>query len=499
MKTALINVDSSDDLAALQDKIAWAKSPRALLLWPRGGCAVHRTFDFVRLRRIADHLGTQIAVVTRERRVRRVASAVGIPVFATRQEAMRAAWRWRRVRVPRPRRRRRRRLLYALRRWAHRPLPWAQLTPRQQWIFFALGVFAVVLIAAMVLPGARVTVHPIQQIKQADFTATVSPHYTTVTLTGQLPARWETVTVGVEETVPVSGKTRWPISPARTRIAFVNLTDAPVKIPTGTRVGSVTAPDVVFVTTESGTVPPGAGRRVYLRAVSLSRGVKAHRPAHDLQTLEPPLVFHVIADNPKTVWQGRHTMAPAPSRKDYRDLEDRTRAQLDADALAALQRQFPQDLIVLPSLHVETLLEDTFDPPKRMAANTLTLTTRARYRALLVSKDDLRALVQLILNAHAPKGLRLAPESVVWEAGAARPGDQAETYTWQFHAQATFAAPVDTEAVRQRVLGQTPAAARQRVQDAFAMDRPPEIALWPAWWPWLPWLPLRIDVVVDSP
>ena len=497
MKTALIPVDPLDDLAALEDKIAWAKSPRALLMWPRGGCVVQRTFDFVRLRRIADRLGTQIAVVTRERRVRRVASEVGIPVFATRQEAMRRVWRWRRVRAPRPRPRRMQ--LSVLRQWARRPLPWTQLKTWQQWLFFILGVLAVGLVAAVVFPGARITLYPTRQVQQVDFTAVISPRYTTATLSGQLPARWETVTVGVQETVPVSGTTRWPSSPAQTVVSFANLTDAPVKIPKGTRVRSIAAPDVVFVTTESGTVPAGVGRRVRLQVVSLSRGTEANRPAHDLRVLEPPLAFQVTADNLKAARGGRNVNAPAPSRRDYRDLEHRTQAALDTEALAALQRQFPHDLILLPSLQVETLLENTFDPPTPVAANVLALTSRARYRALLVSRDDLQALAQLMLDARAPQGLRLMSESVTIEGEAAGPEAQGDAYTWNFHVHGTFAAPVDIDAVRQHVLGQTPAAAQERLQTALALEKPPEITIWPSWWQRLPWLPLRIRIVVSSP
>jgi len=422
---------------------------------------------------------------------------VGIPTFATRQDAMRRVWRWRRVRVPRPRRRRVR--LAALRRWARRPLPWANLKPWQQWLFFSLGVLAAALVAAVTLPGAQVTLYPSQQVQHADITARISPDDTTVTLTGHLPARWETVTVGVQETVPVTGTTRWPSRPAYVRVSFVNLTDAAVKIPAGTRVRSVTAPEMVFVTTQSGTVPAGVGKQVRLRAVSLLRGTQANRPAHDLQILEPPLAFQVTADNPEAARGGRDVEVPAPSHQDYRDLERRLRARLDADALASLQRQFPDDLILLPSLQREEVLESIFDPSESEASNTLSLTLRARYRALLISREDLQALAQLVLQAHAPQGMQIAPESLTIEGDSAGPKGQSVPYTWVFHASATFVAPIARDTVRQQIAGRTPAEAQTWLQDTLPLEKPPEITTWPSWWPRLPWLPLRIQVVVSSP
>lgn len=497
MKTALITVDPLDDLAALQDKIAWAKAPRTLLMWPGGGCAVRTHLDFVRLRRAADRLGTQIAVITRDRQVRREAAAAGIPAFATRGQAVRRPWRWRPVRLPRHRRRRV--SLYALRRWARRPHPWSRLSPPQRLASFIAGVLAVLVLAAVVFPSAEVTLQPTHTTRSADIVAEIAPDYPTVTLAGHLPARWETVTVGKTVTVPVSGYTALPAQPAHAEIVFTNLTDQPVAVPPGTRVRSLTAPEVTFVTTESGTVAAGAGEVLKLKAVSLARGETANRPPHDLRVVEPPLTFRLLADNPKAARRGADMRVPAPNRQDYRTTEATVRAALDAAALAALQQRFPDDVILLPTLQAETDLENTFDPPQTAAANTLTFTLRTRYRALLVARADLKALGQLALAAQAPPDMHLVPASLVVEADPAGPQGQTPPYRWVFHAQAQFAAPVDAAAARWRIAGASPATAARRLQAAFPLASAPVIKRQPSWWPWLPLLPFRIRVVIALP
>ncbi len=495
MKTALITVEPLDDLAALEDKIAWAKAPRALLLWPKQGCAVRRTVDFVRLRRAADRLGTQIAIVTRSRGVRRLAQQVGIPVFPNRKAALQKPWRWRRVRRPRPRRRRVD--LYTLRALAQRPLPWTQLKPWQRLAAFTAGVLAVLALAAFMFPSAQITLQPKSVTQRATIQASISPEYHAVTLSGHLPARWETVTVGASVTQPTTGRTRLPERPAEVELVLTNLTTEAVRVPAGTTVRSVSQPEVIFRTASEATLQPETGATAVVLAESITRGEVANRPAHDLRVLEGPLAYQVTADNPAPATGGASVRVPAPSARDYRDLEAELRQSLRAQALDALQKQFPDALIVLPSLQAETDLERTFVPKESQPANTLTLTLRVRYKALLVAPEDVQALAQTTLTASAPQEMVLVPETLKVEADAAGPQGEAAPYEWVFHAQGVFAAPIDRELARQAVVGLSPEAAQQRLETVFPLASPPIIRRWPGWWPRLPFLPLRIDVQVQ--
>ncbi len=489
MKTALIPVDPLDDLAALQDKIAWAKSPRALLLWPQQGCAVQRTLDFVRLRRAADALGTQIALITRARGPRREAEAAGIPVFPDRKTALRKAWRWRRVRLPK---RRRHADLYTLQAWAHRPQPWSRLPPLQRWGVFTAGVMAVLLLAAFILPGARLTLTPIHTSRTLTLIALVSPTYAMPSPPNHLPARWETVTVGDSAMQAVSGISRLPQTPAHVALTFTNLTAQAVDIPAGTRIHSRTG-DIVFTTTESAQVPPGPGTTAEVSAASIARGRAANRPAHDLGFLEGPLAFQVTADNPLPAAGGRDTSVPAPAPDDYRHLEATLRAQLATQALAVLERKFPHAWIVLPSLQPAADLERTFDPPQRAPANTLRLTLRVRFRALVVDPRDAEALARSVLAAQTPHGMTLAPSSIQVKTGEITPQGN-DRYAWHLRVRGTFIAPLDQGTARRLARGRSPNTAAQRLQQALPLAAPPEVSLWPSWWPWVTWLPFRIQV-----
>src|SRR5688572_25232771 len=102
MKTQIITLESHDDLISVRDRLSWAKTPRILLVWPKYEKVTLRQVDLKILQRHALSLGAQLGLVTRARRVREDASALGIPVFESTGKAQRMAWpKLRRRRWPR--------------------------------------------------------------------------------------------------------------------------------------------------------------------------------------------------------------------------------------------------------------------------------------------------------------------------------------------------------------------------------------------------------------
>ena len=57
MKTQVIHLDPHDDLISIRDRMAWAKTPRILLVWPKRGRVGVRPLDLTLLRRHAEKTG----------------------------------------------------------------------------------------------------------------------------------------------------------------------------------------------------------------------------------------------------------------------------------------------------------------------------------------------------------------------------------------------------------------------------------------------------------
>jgi len=81
MKTQVIHLDPHDDLISIRDRMAWAKTPRILLVWPKRGHVGVRPLDLTLLRRHAEALGAELGIVTRNGEIRAAARELGIPFF----------------------------------------------------------------------------------------------------------------------------------------------------------------------------------------------------------------------------------------------------------------------------------------------------------------------------------------------------------------------------------------------------------------------------------
>src|SRR5215213_3500778 len=158
MKTQIITLESHDDLISVRDRMSWAKTPRILLVWPKYEKVTLRQVDLKVLQRHASTLGAQLGLVTRARRVRADAEVLRIPVFESTGQAQRVAW-------PKPRHKR----------WLQRA-PRKDLREQREQVFakeeawrthpaarvgaFIVGVASVLILAALFIPRAQVTLYP---------------------------------------------------------------------------------------------------------------------------------------------------------------------------------------------------------------------------------------------------------------------------------------------------------------------------------------------------
>lgn len=497
MKTIFIALEPHDDILSVLDRLNWVKGHRALLLWPEEGCGLERRLDFVLLVRRARALNMRLALVTTDRRIARLAQEVGLPTFASREEALRRPWvrrrRRRRLRRPPPRD------LYALREAMRRLTPTWQRHPLVRLLAFTLGVLAVLALVAFTLPGATVTLYPVPQWQEVTLTVRAAPTYREVSLDGRIPARWVEVTVeGTDETAP-HGQTQVPYRPATAVLRFVNFTTHAVEVPAGAVVFSRSEPQIRFAVTRGGVVPPlGTLTRT---AQALQPGAQGNRPADDLQGLEPPLAFQLRVTNPYPATGGQDVTVPAPTESDRAALRRRLEEALARQALQRLRAQAGADILLVPSLRRAATLEEAFSAQVGEPAQALRLSLRQVYRALVVDQATLQALARQVLDARLQGDLEPLDETLQVQAlsspEAVAP-DEA-VFRWRVRVRRMVLPRVDGAALARAISGQRPEEAAARLEAAsFAQTQPPRVEVFPAWWPRLPWLTLRIRIAVQA-
>lgn len=88
----IIQLQPADDILTIRARIENADFAHLVLYVPRGCVLLESGSGLPLLRRAADDLGAQIALVTHDEGVRERAAEYGFPVFSSLTQAQRARW-----------------------------------------------------------------------------------------------------------------------------------------------------------------------------------------------------------------------------------------------------------------------------------------------------------------------------------------------------------------------------------------------------------------------
>lgn len=497
MRTQIITLESHDDLISVRDRLSWAKTPRILLVWPKYEKVTLRQVDLKVLQRHALSLGAQLGLVTRARRVRTDAEALGIPVFVSTGQAQRLAW-------PRPRQRR----------WPRRPPRKGLLDRRREqarvvegaWRShplirvgsFAVGVLSVLVLVALFIPRAQVTLQPQSRMQSVDLPVSASPSVESVFITGSIPAYELRVVVDGEQTISVTGEGSIPQSKAKGMALFRNLTQQAVTIPAGTVVHSGNTERIRFVTTRAGNVAAEVGETLELPIEAVEGGLAGNVEAESVNAIEGRLGLLLSVTNPEPLAGGRERPSVQASDSDrkraknllMKHLEEEARKQLDEETHSG-------DILFGDTLTVSQILSEEYDPPAGAVGSTLTLTMQVEYSVLYASAPDLTELASLALNASLPSGFFPASDAIAVKPVTEPVSSESGPTRWTVRAERRIVQQIDAAQVTQMIQGYGSRTAQKQLERHLPLAGSPEIYLTPSWWPWVPIVPFRISVVTQ--
>jgi len=494
VNTHLLALESHDDLISVKDQMSWAKTPRILLIWPKGERIALRPLDLRILQRHARSLGADLGLVTRDARIRREAAALGLPVFASPRSAQSDEWAAPVRFAPRSLRRSPAELR-ALREETRPPRAGWREHPVARVAFFTLGVFAVLALASLFLPRATITVTPETKTQQLTISVSADPALREVFIAGNIPARAATREMAGSLEIASTGEAAVPEIEARGVARFRNLTASKIVIPLGTVVQTLGASPVRFKTTQEMEI--GASRSVDVPIEALSAGARGNLAIDLIQYIEGPLGLSLAVTNPAPTTGGTDRTVAAPSADDRSHLRamlvDNLRSQLQLDLLA----EIPQGSLIFPdSIREVAVLEETYSPPVGKTGDTLALTMRLKFSAQYASGADLSALAALVMNAALEDGFSAdgsAPKIEVF--GTPRADADGKT-SFQLQMERPIFRAVDARRMIALAQGRRVESALTRLNESFAFPSPPQIQTRPRWWPWLPLAPFRIEVVI---
>ncbi len=497
MKTQIITLESHDDLISVRDRMSWAKSRRILLVWPGFERVSLRPVDLRMLQQHARYLGAELGLVTRQGGIRRAAEGFGIPVYKSTAEAQRSAWPANPASLPE-------RgheggvdvaKLREMRDEARRKPGRLGSSAVVRIGSFAIGVLAVLALAALSIPRATIKLTP--PVKEESLTLPIKagPAIEEVAISGSVPARELTVTVSGTKSTAVSSTAMVGQNKAEGVAQFKNLTQGEVMIPAGTVVYSITPAAERFATQGDVSLPASINATVEAPIEAVQAGTEGNLPANAIQAVEGSLGTAVAVTNPDPTAGGTDRTALVPEADDRARARQALVAELQAQAQQEMQGMIgTQDVLLPNTVSPGKISDEIYDPAAGAPAAQVTAKMTMDFVAQYVSAEDLKNLAQGALIAAAPVGYVPVTDGLEFSMSGTPTVDPTGISEFDLVVRCNLVRTLDLRRAAVIVRGQPPSIAAAMLQAQMPLAAPPEVSIEPSWWPWLPLIPFRITV-----
>ncbi len=494
MKTQIITLETHDDLISVWDRMAWAKAPRILLVWPKFEKVSLRPADLKVLQHHAQTLGADLGLVTLRHDIRRDAESFGLPVFDTTAQAQRNAWPVS-PHVPHYESRRPRPDLRAMQQQTRIKESSWRSNAAVRIAAFALGVAAVLAVAALFFPRARVMIVPESQVQSVTVPISAGLDIPSVLLTGNVPAHQTTVQVEESQTITITSQGSVPQDKAEGVARFKNLTQSDLTIPAGTVVYTTGSPVIRFQTSITTHLPAGPTHFVEVPIIAVEAGSSGNVPADAIQAIEGSLSLSCAVTNPDPTTGGTDLNATAAADADRQRLHNMLMARIDQTARQQLAASIgPEDLLLANTVQAGQPLQEIYDPPAGQPGRSLKLTVQVQYTAQYVAAQDLTQLSQTVLDGSLPAGFVSEPHTLTYVALGKPVVDDSGISHFTLQGGRIIVRQIEPWEVIELVRGLSPAAARRALQGNLPLAQPALVEMQPSWWPWLPLVPFGITV-----
>ncbi len=470
MKEQILVLESTDDLHTVRDKIARAQAGRLVLMWNALEQPLRRRLDLVLMKRWAAMAGSELAIVSTDGEVRRLARHVGISCYpnltasalaglSTRSKDSGTIRAFHRKRPP---------ALTPSRPSRPRPIPSALRIG-----LFSAAVLSIAAVFLLLLPSAKI--HVVFPSRIVEASGRLDP-----TLCSDLKTR-----LTLSDRLATSGRILAPTAFATGKVNLINISGRTLNVSAGLRVASESG--VVFELLEGFPLQPGKSRLSPARAVE--PGPAGNLKAGKIMHVLGPLGISLKADNPEAMSGGEEAWRNAISTADWKSLQDslaekiRTQASDSLRALAGDSR-----MVVEESLRLVFDPLDQPDLPVNAPADTVGMTLHAAASLRACPADPVRLRAVEFLRSRLQPGETLSADGLgilLMEnpdggIGLSAAGKAVEL--------------PDPNAMAMALRFQSAAGAVSILRDRFRALDVTRIDLTPAWFPLLPLFPYQIEV-----
>ncbi|MCB0116056.1 MAG: baseplate J/gp47 family protein, partial [Caldilineaceae bacterium] len=448
--TELLHIEPDTKPDAIRRRLARLGSGPVAVVLPNGWSELDSFARLRLLQRQARLRNQDLALVTQDLETRRIAQALGIPVYGNEAGLVGRTWRmkpqlpdvdprnpaaglpeppaWRNSRIindttdktvarlARPSLHRSRQRRIRAEEKYRRPMPF--------WLRFIGYIFAGLAFAAMlgafvyfVLPAATVTVVPGQRPLEAAITLTADPGIDIADFEiGVIPARLMETYVERTGTIPTSGSDQAATDRAGGSVVFTNQTNRTIRIPAGTVVSTSTGDRVDFRTLQDVDLNGPTGTRVTVNVEATEQGTRGNVRADTITTVSGALQGQVQVTNPAATGGGASNLVRIVTQADRDALYDQVYAEIEAQAYTEIQRELREGEWT-PAESVQTFVIDSFyDHFNDEPADTLTLSLRVLVQGVAVDQGEASDAAFAALEDAVPERGKLVADSIQYFA-----------------------------------------------------------------------------------
>lgn len=398
MKTIVVHLEPSDNQISICEKMEISKAQRYLLVWPRRARLVENEIDVNLIKRKAQQLGGQVAIVSRNPKVIGNAEKQGVPVFPSVPRAEKSHWKnsfslYEKVEnVNRLNQIRE----YQNNRKKKEPQNFILISGRI--LSVGLSALAILLLAGFLIPSAQVTLYPIIEKKNISIDIWASPEVHEINPNGNLPAKIEQIEVTGSIDGVSSGKTSLASGFAAGEIIIQNQTINAVNIPAGTILSTTGDQIIQFETTSPVTIKGGAGSSVMAPIKALVAGSSGNVKEGQITQIEGNLGSLVTVRNESDLSGGADQDAPSPTEEDYSKLKTRLMSDLKEKASSQINSEIKK--IIPESIDKGTVISETRSIEPGQPGQNITLTMTVKFTGLSYRVKDLDLLIRKVVETN---------------------------------------------------------------------------------------------------
>jgi hypothetical protein len=516
MRLQIIQLEPYDDVVSVRDRLAFVRADRVLLVWPpqtetaaSAPAILSRKLDLVLVHRAAVQNGLRLALVTHESQVIAQANDLNLSVFGSIDAGSRIRWKrpYNQVftnRATRPEYSDQYEVLEAARRLSRIRQISPEESRRAQIIRIAAAVILAVTLfsgAYIVLPSATVRIYPAHD--QLTTTVALIADSTIVIEnvdSGHVPATLaKDILIQRQATLATSGVLDVANTVASGTVIFTNQTTKLVSVPKGTIVTTLSAINPArFQTTTNALIDVGGSAEITIQATVDSAGPLGNIEANLITAIEGDLNKSLTVRNLNPTQGGTLRSQKIVTKADQDKLLALVRQQIVTTSIADIK--LTSDQFIIPG-SIKILEErpewTTYSAFVGDAADTLTLTLKARIQALIVDQSAARKTAYV--NLAKQLGTReIVVESVSYKLGRVDPINAAGQATFLMTASGEAISQIDPDVARSQIVGMGVNDAQALLERNWLLDplRPPQFELQPSFGGRLPVLPIRIDVAI---